>query len=1135
MKTSVTLLLLLGALTNLPLAGQNADTLIAAGRAALVNRDLATASADFNAAVAAAPGNPTANVLAAMARVLAFPGRPESSALLDRFGFAPTNRSIYHWTATLGHDTNGIPLTSRALNAMEASDFLRTNLLAEAAAAQANLAKVSDPQFTLTLASNETARAEVTLDYGDVLLMQAGLGFAQYFGHTLTSWNLDAQFGAVLNLVTNDTTPEGLLSLYPNLFTFHNTNELAAAQQAFSHAADLYLAASAFIRSRPTNVTRLFNYDADMAKAEQAIRTTITDLKASLSGPVVLQVRPDLTVDLARQFTGRVSPREFFPELAANRFVAGTVPDPTFDGLIQGVPSHRVDSFLNDPSNKHKHSAHLLVSQLTIPVRLPDGSLQLRVDALNGAFFTVQVSTDLRTWTDWATATVRAGTITVMDQAAQSSPRRFYRALDRSRFIAVTGRIYDGSNGNPVPNAPVQLYLPNITNGLVTIAQTDAQGRFQALTQFQSDYIGNYHLQIAAAGFLPFTQDYYGYSGPQDSVEVYLAPPNFHPANDGFAQRQQLAGTNLTLTAFNVGATREPNDPSPSGFSVWFTWTAPYDGALSIDTSASSITAFVGVYTGTSLIDLQQMMTFNGSMSFFVAKGTTYQIMVDSNYGAPGRIVLQLQRVTPLAPTIRDQASSQTIVAGHSADFWVDADGTFPIHFQWFKDKEPIQDASDAGYYWLQSAGSSDAGSYTVRVTNQAGSALSDPMILDVMGPQGQFFPIGQLPGGSSSQVRAASADGSIAVGNAVDANGFYQSVIWKRDSGLSILPSLPNTSKSPVFMSASDITPDGSIIAGRSFDGSSSSRQPVLWYNGGTLAVGLGTLVPPNTHHIGNAGALSADGSVVYGWATSAKPDVSQEIFRWTPSGGLVALGVLRPGLDNFAFLAGRGTSADGSVAIGYSEYVDTTGTNYVDTAFRYTLQGGMQSLGSLPGGTNSYACAISADGRVIAGVSESAQGIQLFTWTTNSGMIALGIPSGYDSIDATLMGISADGGTIAFTAYVDNSDGTYVSQGFLWHNGSTTSIDQIFQAAGVDEQGLTQVSLAGISPDQAILYGTAIAANGNQEGWVAQLNRGALTDAALATAAVAVQPRPSTTRSESIPGARARLLRAHIPRTER
>src|SRR5258706_996709 len=170
-----------------------ADDLIAQGRAYLAARDLTNANARFASAVAADGNHSTANVFRASTRLLTLADQAAGKALLDRLGMGPTNRSVYGWTADLAHDTNGIVQAPANMSAAELSAFLRTNILVEIAAAGSNLAVVTDPNFALSLTSNETTMIDVTLDYADLLMVRAALRFAQYLGYTIHSWNLDIQ------------------------------------------------------------------------------------------------------------------------------------------------------------------------------------------------------------------------------------------------------------------------------------------------------------------------------------------------------------------------------------------------------------------------------------------------------------------------------------------------------------------------------------------------------------------------------------------------------------------------------------------------------------------------------------------------------------------------------------------------------------------------------------------------------------------------------------------------------------------------------------------------------------------------------------------------------------------------------
>lgn len=117
--------------------------------------------------------------------------------------------------------------------------------------------------------------------------------------------------------------------------------------------------------------------------------------------------------------------------------------------------------------------------------------------------------------------------------------------------------------------------------------------------------------------------------------------PAVVPANDNFANRIVLAGTALSTTGTNVGATSEVGESPQAGDinSVWWSWTAPSTTKFTIDTIGSPLDTYLSVFTGT-VVDALTLIGQNddttGSLSgyqsritFDAVAGTTYQIAVD--------------------------------------------------------------------------------------------------------------------------------------------------------------------------------------------------------------------------------------------------------------------------------------------------------------------------------------------------------------------------------------------------------------------------------------------------------------------------------------------------------------------------
>ena len=116
-----------------------------------------------------------------------------------------------------------------------------------------------------------------------------------------------------------------------------------------------------------------------------------------------------------------------------------------------------------------------------------------------------------------------------------------------------------------------------------------------------------------------------------------------------------------------------------------------------------------------------------------------------------------------------------------------------------------------------------------------------------------------------------------------------------------------------------------------------------------------------------------------------------------WSQS--LTWLGTLPGGSSSYAY----GVSADGRVVVGLA-----TNPAGWSRAFRWTAAGGIQDLGTL-GGDSSNASGVSADGRVVVGGAENAaRYLRAFRWTQVGGMVDLSTLSvGY----SVARGVSADG----------------------------------------------------------------------------------------------------------------------------
>jgi pectate lyase len=96
-----------------------------------------------------------------------------------------------------------------------------------------------------------------------------------------------------------------------------------------------------------------------------------------------------------------------------------------------------------------------------------------------------------------------------------------------------------------------------------------------------------------------------------------------------------------------------------------------------------------------------------------------------------GILTVEGEAPPPSAPVITQLPASQTAEEGQPVTLSVLADGTWPFTFQWSKDGVAIAGATGPSLT-LANVQPTDEGSYTVTVTNAAGSVTSDPALLTV-------------------------------------------------------------------------------------------------------------------------------------------------------------------------------------------------------------------------------------------------------------------------------------------------------------------------------------------------------------------------------------------------------------------
>jgi probable HAF family extracellular repeat protein len=333
-----------------------------------------------------------------------------------------------------------------------------------------------------------------------------------------------------------------------------------------------------------------------------------------------------------------------------------------------------------------------------------------------------------------------------------------------------------------------------------------------------------------------------------------------------------------------------------------------------------------------------------------------------------------------------------------------------------------------------------------------------------------QFVPLGFLDANDPFSTATAVDATGRTVVGFSDLNGEQTACIWQQSTGMQPL----ETTHGSVVANA--ITPDGNTIVGWVRPPANPSSGDSFITNS-TQGFTLISNPAPNSGYISSAQAVSADGKVVAGYSPTAS--MNSEAYRWTAAGGLEPLGTLPGGSKSSdAF----GISADGSVVVGTSD------SPQGDQAYRWTQSTGMVGIGDLPGGEfSSGPAAVSANGNVIVGISDTAQGYEAFRWEQTTGMVGLGfLPS--NSLFSEAIAVTPDGSAIVGESGGDNTSA------FVWDAAhGMRSLQDLLTAdphlVG-DLNGWHLIYADGISANGQAIVGRGLNPQGQVEGFLVLLD---------------------------------------------
>jgi probable HAF family extracellular repeat protein len=274
------------------------------------------------------------------------------------------------------------------------------------------------------------------------------------------------------------------------------------------------------------------------------------------------------------------------------------------------------------------------------------------------------------------------------------------------------------------------------------------------------------------------------------------------------------------------------------------------------------------------------------------------------------------------------------------------------------------------------------------------------------------------------------------------------------------------------------DVSHDGRTIVGSAAD-SRGIRQAAIWLRAAEWRL-LGSFGPnaaPCDTSLSAAAATTRDGKVVVGMAQNGC--TVAHAFRWDESTGMVDLGSTVAGRPSYA----TNLSADGRVVVGYQDRADgfRQGARWVD---------GRQDLFQGPTGPSGTARAANADGSIIVGRVCVPANVRdpndqsAWMWTARDGLRCLPAPQRRPSPGPAILvdanATSNDGRVIGGG---QNVGGSRDSDAVIWIDGTPSYLKDYLQANGVPDAFATWINtgaITDISPDGRILVGNGAAAGG-------------------------------------------------------
>jgi hypothetical protein len=384
------------------------------------------------------------------------------------------------------------------------------------------------------------------------------------------------------------------------------------------------------------------------------------------------------------------------------------------------------------------------------------GSYAVRVTNSGGsvtsstAVVTVQVNAPVIVQAPVSQSLTVGGALALSVQASGTGPFS-YQWLKNG--AAISGAVSSTFSIASVQTSDAGNYSVRVTNSGGSVISSAAvvsvsAGVPQILIQPQSQSVtvgATLTLTVQASGGAPLS---YRWVKSGSYVSAASSSPDFSISN---IQVGQAGSYSVEVSNSSGKVTSQPAMVTVTGAPVIITQpvgqslTEGSTLTLSVEASGAAMLTYRWIKNGSYITAASSSGATYSVASVTTVDAGAYTVEVSNSAGTITSQPAQVIVAAGAAPVITRQPASLSLSPGATAAFSVDATGAGTLAYQWLKNGVAISGAVNAAYS-IPSVQSSDAGTYSVRVSNSAGSVTSQNAALSVSGgaPQIVVQPVGQ-------------------------------------------------------------------------------------------------------------------------------------------------------------------------------------------------------------------------------------------------------------------------------------------------------------------------------------------------------------------------------------------------------